>query len=70
MDNAIVTTIISTSGAVIVGVAGMWISANQMGKRLDDFGKRLDDFGRRLDRLADSLDSQHSIWRSPASSTG
>jgi len=34
MDNAIITTLISTSGAVIVGLGGMWISTNQIGKRI------------------------------------
>jgi hypothetical protein len=47
-DNQIITTIISTSGAVIVGIAGMWISTSQIGKRLDDMNR---EFGRRLERL-------------------
>jgi hypothetical protein len=48
VDNQVITTIISTSGAVIVGLAGMWISTNQLGKRLDDMNR---EFGRRLERL-------------------
>ena len=42
MDNQVITTIVSTSGAVIVGIAGMWISTNQLGKRLDDLSRRMD----------------------------
>ena len=51
MDNQVITTIISTGGAVIVGIAGMWISTSQISKRIDDTHRRLDDFGRRLERL-------------------
>jgi len=42
VDNQVITTIVSTSGAVIVGIAGMWISTNQLGKRLDDLSRRMD----------------------------
>jgi hypothetical protein len=59
VDNQIITTIISTGGAVIVGLGGMWITAHQLGKRMDDLkdglNKRMDDFGRRLDRLEESF---------------
>jgi predicted RNA-binding protein with PIN domain len=48
MDNTVNTTLVSTSGAVIVGLGGMWISTNQLGKRIDDVM-------RRLDRLEDEL---------------
>jgi predicted mannosyl-3-phosphoglycerate phosphatase (HAD superfamily) len=47
MDTALTTTIVSTSGAVITGVFGMFFTANQLGKRIDDIsnqlGKRIDD---------------------------
>jgi len=47
MDTALTTTIVSTSGAVITGIFGMFFTANQLGKRIDDttnqLGKRLDD---------------------------
>ena len=46
METSVITTIISTSGAVIVGPGGMWISANQVGKRIDDLARcmeRLED---------------------------
>jgi hypothetical protein len=36
MDAALTTTIVSTSGAVITGVFGMFFTANQLGKRIDD----------------------------------
>lgn len=36
MDVNIITTIISTGGAVIVGLGGMWFSAHQLGRRMDD----------------------------------
>jgi hypothetical protein len=48
MDSAVITTIISTSGAVIVGLGGMWISTNQIGNRIGDLA-------RRMDRLEDEL---------------
>jgi hypothetical protein len=51
VDNQVITTMISTGGAVIVGIAGMWISSNQLGKRIDDTHRRLDDLGRRIERL-------------------
>ena len=55
MDSAVITTIISTGGAVIVGLGGMWISTNQVGNRIGDMGKRLDDMGKRIDRLEDGM---------------
>lgn len=36
MDTALTTTIVSTSGAVITGVLGMFFTTNQLGKRIDD----------------------------------
>jgi predicted RNA-binding protein with PIN domain len=48
MDNQVITTSISTGGAVIVGLGGMWIATNQIGKRIDDVVKR-------LERLEDSF---------------
>ena len=41
MNPQILITLISTSGAVIVGIAGMWISTQQLGKRLDDVVARI-----------------------------
>lgn len=36
MDTTLTTTIVSTSGAVITGIFGMFSTANQLGKRIDD----------------------------------
>ena len=59
MDQTVITTIISTGGAAIVGLGGMWISTNQVGKRIDDIGKRVDrledGMARRMDRFEDEL---------------
>jgi predicted RNA-binding protein with PIN domain len=57
MDNQVITTIISTGGAVVVGLGGMWISTNQMGKRIDDLG-------RRLDRIEDSFNTFKDVVNS------
>jgi len=36
MDTTLTTTIVSTSGAAITGIFGMFFTANQLGKRIDD----------------------------------
>jgi len=36
MDTTLTTAIVSTSGAVITGVFGMFFTANQLGRRIDD----------------------------------
>jgi hypothetical protein len=36
MDTTLTTTIVSTSGAVVTGIFGMFFTANQLGKRIDD----------------------------------
>jgi predicted RNA-binding protein with PIN domain len=68
MDNQVITTISSTGGAVIVGLGGMWITAHQLGKRMDDLrdglSKRMDDFGRRLDRLEESFTTFRDMMNS------
>ena len=48
MDTTLTTTIVSTSGAVITGIFGMFFTANQLGKRIDDNGNQL---GKRIDDL-------------------
>ncbi len=55
MEPAVVTTLISTGGAVIVGLGGMWISTNQIGNRIGDLTKRFDGLERRLKRLEGEL---------------
>ena len=61
MDNQVITTIISTGGAVIVGLGGMWITAHQLGKRMDDLrdglSKRIDDLAARVTRLEGKFDT-------------
>jgi chaperonin cofactor prefoldin len=57
MTDQVITTIISTGGAVIVALAGMWFNAHQLGKRMDDLNKRMDDLNRRMDRLEDSFNT-------------
>lgn len=60
MDAQVITTIISTGGAAIVGLGGMWITAQQLGKRMDDLrdglSKRMDDFSQRLLSLETKVD--------------
>jgi len=48
MENTVITTLISTAGAVVVGLGGMWISTNQPGSRISDLTKR-------FERLEDEL---------------
>jgi hypothetical protein len=60
VDNQIITTIISTGGAVIVGLGGMWIATNQIGKRIDDVVKR-------LDRLEDAFTTFKDVMNSKLS---
>lgn len=52
MDAALATTIVSTGGAVIVGVFGMFFTANQLGRRIDDLRV---DLNRRIDDTNQSL---------------
>ena len=42
MEPAVVTTLISTGGAVIVGLGGMWISTNQIGNRIGGLERRFE----------------------------
>jgi hypothetical protein len=59
MDTALLTTIVSTSGAVITGIFGMFFTANQLGRRIDDttnqLGKRIDDTANQLGKRIDDL---------------
>jgi predicted RNA-binding protein with PIN domain len=65
METSVITTIISTGGAVIVGLGGMWISTNQIGRRLDtletQLGKRIDDVAHRMDRLEDRFSAFQEV---------
>jgi hypothetical protein len=42
MDGTLATPIVSTGGAVIVGCAGLYFHASQMGKRMDDLIRRFE----------------------------
>jgi predicted nucleic acid-binding Zn-ribbon protein len=64
MTDQLITTIVSTGGAVIVGLAGIWASAQQLGKRMDDMNKRIDDLNRRMDRLEDSFNTFKDVVNS------
>jgi len=59
MTDQIITTLTSTSGAVIVGLGGMWISTNQLGKRIEDLARRVDrvedSLSRRIERFEDEF---------------
>ncbi|HEX4808323.1 MAG TPA: hypothetical protein VH325_05305 [Bryobacteraceae bacterium] len=48
MDSALATTIVSSAGSVIVGVFGMFFTANQLGRRIDETNHNLN---RRMDEL-------------------
>ena len=41
MDTVTINILVSTGGAVIVGVFGMFFTANQLGKRIDDTNTRI-----------------------------
>ena len=57
MDASVITTIVSTGGAVIVGLGGMWISTQQLGKRMDDLVNRINSIEGRLARLEGKFDT-------------
>ena len=65
MDNQITITIISTAGAVITGIFGMWITGHGIHKRMDSLEKSIDnrfnDFSRRIDRLEDRFNTFQDI---------
>lgn len=44
MTGSVITAIVSTGGAVIVGLGGMWIGTQQIGKRMDDLARRFERF--------------------------
>lgn len=45
----------STGGAVIVGCAGLYFHASQMGKRMDDLTRRFERFEDRFQKLEDEF---------------
>jgi chaperonin cofactor prefoldin len=56
VDAQVINTIISTGGAVIVGLGGMWISTHQLGKRMDDLVSRIGSIENRMTRLEEKFD--------------
>lgn len=68
MDTALATTIISTSGAVSVGIFGMWINAKETGKRINEVGKRIDDLrndiGQRIVDISHRMERLEDEFRS------
>jgi predicted RNA-binding protein with PIN domain len=65
VDSQVITTIVSTGGAVIVGLGGMWITAQQLGKRMDDLKdgltKRIDDIAARVSALEAKVDHRFDL---------
>lgn len=57
MDPSLTTTIVSTGGAVIVGVFGMFFSNSQIGKRLDDLRQDMRDLRSELNNLRSEFNS-------------
>jgi len=58
VDSATLNTIISTSGAVIVGIAGMYISSNQLGRRIDDLREDFRDMKAEFHTFKDVVNSK------------
>jgi predicted RNA-binding protein with PIN domain len=58
MDTTLATTIVSTSGAVVVGLGGMWISTNQMGRRMDDIRQDLRDLRMEFNQFKDMVNGK------------
>jgi formylmethanofuran dehydrogenase subunit E len=55
MSEQVLSTIISTAGAVLVGLGGMWISTHQLGKRMDYIAARLLSLESKVDHRFDLL---------------
>ncbi len=58
MDPALTSTIVSTGGAVIVGVFGMFFTANQIGRRIDDTNQSLRDLRAEFTSFKDMVNSK------------
>jgi hypothetical protein len=58
MDPTLSTTIVSTGGAVIVGVFGMFFTANQIGRRIDDTNQNLRDLRAEFTAFKDMVNSK------------
>lgn len=58
MDASLTNTIVSTGGAVIVGVFGMFFANNQIGKRLDDLCHDLRDLTSEFHNFKDTVNGK------------
>jgi hypothetical protein len=58
MDQQFLNTIVSTSGAVLVGLGGMWISVQQLGKRMDDLMARISAVEMRIETLESRMEGR------------
>jgi hypothetical protein len=58
MDPALTTTIVSTGGPVIVGVFGMFFTANQIGRRIDNTNQNLRDLRAEFTSFKDMVSSK------------
>jgi hypothetical protein len=55
VDTAVATTLVSTSGAVIVGVFGMFINSSQLAKRIDDTNQNLREYRAEFNAFRDTV---------------
>jgi hypothetical protein len=58
VDQALATTLISTSGSVIVGVFGMFFTANQLGRRIDDLRTDVRDLRTEFNTFRDTVNGK------------
>lgn len=58
MDTNLATVIVSTSGSVIVGLGGMWIATNQLGKRVDRLETTFDRLREEIKRDIEKVDTK------------
>lgn len=66
MDTTTVNTLITAASGALVGLAGMYIHANQLGKRIDDLradsNKSLDVLRGDMNRQFDKMDQDITEW--------
>ena len=64
MDSTLATAIVSSAGSVIVAIFGMFFTANQLGRRIDDSNHRIDEINQGLNRRIDELNGNFREFRS------
>ena len=66
LDTTTVNTLITAASGALVGLAGMYIHANQLGKRIDDLrtdnSKSLDVLRGDMNRQFDKMDQDITEW--------